>query len=1118
MSSRRLRYALMVSFLLSGFCSLLYEVLWMRALLLTLGNALFSTSLILAIFMGGLAIGSYGFGRWTTRWSRPAVGLRAYALMELGIGLWALALLGGRSWLEPLLVSLHHILPPGLLAMAKVAMSVLLLFPPTVLMGGTFPVLSVFFGRGRFAQLGGEIGRLYAANTFGAAAGSFSSGFLLIPALGLSRTQMLAAALNILVAVIAFGCARAASPAEHPEALLPTGRRTDSSPDGTTRRGAVPRISPTSPSLFLLIFFFSGFAALLYEVTYTRVLALLLGPTVYAFSLMLTLFILGLALGSRLLAPWSDRWGERANGEAKLTWLLASLYILLGFSVAATLPIFNSLPLLVGKIVQAYAEHYARLQFWQGAMLAGLLLIPTILLGAAFPVMIKLYVREEHAIGGDMGRAMAANTVGAVLGSLLTGLLLIPQLGTERAFWIGLLVNVGISVGLLLRLSIRTGIRLGLVASLSGFFFLLFGLIPRWDVERLSAGLYKYAPYYADVDADIIAHRGDLLFYKEGALATVAVRRVGDEHQLSLDGKVDASDGGADMLTQKLLAHLPLLLADRPRRACVIGLGSGVTAGAALRHPLERVDIVELSPEVVQAARFFEHVNDRVLDNPRARLILGDGRTFLLFTRESYDVIISEPSNPWMAGMSALFTREFFQLARARLTDRGLLCQWFHSYNMPLQDLKTLLRTFHAVFPHAFLWALNENDLLLIGAKDPAFDLDLARLEQNFHRAAVREDLRRLGITDLYAVLSLYVMRDEDLSRFAQGAPLHTDDHPILEFSSPRAMHAQTSRSNLRALREFPHTLPPPPAIQTVLQHATWESFHNKGLMYERAESFSEAFGEYGRAIERHPHAREALEGLRRVARTREQRAEAKARYEQLLKDDPQNREARLALAAWYEEEERYDQCLALLREDVERMLSRSPRSRATSPQAASGDARLLERYTACLAGAGESAALEETCRRWLQVDPENGLALFHLAALRFQQGELADALRLARRSVEAVPRHFKARTLLAMIYAEMGETTRARALFEEIARAHSEHAIAHYNYGLFLLNTGQFRDACEQFQKALDRDPLHVESYLGLAEALWRSGRKQEARTWARRVLRRDPHNLLAREILNAR
>lgn len=1103
MSNRAARFRKLVlfSFLLSGFCSLLYEVIWMRTLALVLGHTLFSTSLVLAVFMGGLALGSFLFGRWTERWLRPSTCLRVYALLELGIGLWAFALMESRSWLDSLLVRFARAMSPGALALTKAVASAALLLPPTMLMGGTLPVLSAFFGRGRFEQLGGEIGRWYAVNTLGAALGSFSSGFLLIPALGLRRSQALASAVNILIAVIAFTSARAFSSATPSRVAAPPSRTTP------------PRSSwPLVP-----IFFLSGFVVLLYEVAYTRVLALLLGPTVYAFSLMLTTFILGLAFGSRLLASWSDRWGERADGQTRLATRLAVLYVLIGLSVAATLPILNRLPLVISEIVHAHADHYARLQALQGVIIAGLLIVPTTLSGATFPLLVKLYVQEERTIGGDVGRALAANTSGAVSGALLTGFLLVPHIGTERTFWIGIILNAGIGLALFLQLPVRRSLRLGLATSIIGIFSFILAFLPRWDVERLSAGLYKYAPYYADVDTDILAHRGDLLFYREGATATVAVRRVGNEHQLSLDGKVDASDGGADMLTQKLLAHLPLLLSERPQRVCVIGLGSGVTAGAALTHPVERVDIVEISPEVMRAARFFEHVNHRVLDSPRARVILDDARSYLLFTRESYDIIISEPSNPWMAGMGALFTREFFHLMRARVTERGLVAQWFHSYNMPLRDLKTLLRTFHSVFPHAFLWALTENDLLLIGAKDPTFDLDLERIERNFHRAQVKEDLRRLEIVDLYALLSLYVMHDDDLGRFAQGAPLHTDDHPILEFSSPRAMHAQTSRPNLHALLEFPRTLPLPRAVQQAQHRATWESFQSKGRMYERAESFAEAFREYRRALEQNPRAREALEGLRRVARTREERAEAGALYERLVRDDPQNLDARLALAAWYEQEQRYEDCSALLRDPFEERVRRRSGSRGMPPPTAH-DLLVFERYAACLAGAHALTTLETTCQRWLQTDPKNSVALFHLALIRFQQGERAEALRLARRSVEADPHHFQARTLLAMLHAEMGETTHARALFEDITRTHSEQALAFYNYGLFLLNIGQFREAREQFFKALERDPGHVESYLGLAEAFWRSGHKREAHTWARRVLRRDPNNPLARKILGAR
>ncbi len=1083
-----LRRALILCFALSGFCGLLYEVLWMRVLSSVLGNTLFATSLVLSAFMGGLAAGGYLFGRWANRWSGPSELLRVYALLELGIGLWAFLFLWSHARLHSLWASLFPVTTPKIFALIECAVSALLLLPPTTLMGGTFPVLGAFFGRERFERLGGDIGRLYAANTFGAALGSASAGFFLIPALGLRRSQEMAAAMNLLIAAFAWGLARVYSPSDEAK-VLPR--------EETAGRQIAPISSDKTVAPLLLIFFLSGFIALSYEVAYTRVLALLLGPTVYGFSTMLTLFILGLALGSRLSALRADRWSaQKARG------ILASLYIASGAAVAATLPLLNHLPILVGEIARTYADDYVRLQLFQVLMIAGLLLIPTTLWGAAFPLVVKLYVREREILSERLGRALAANTLGAVGGSLLTGFLLIPRLGMERTFWTGILLGAGMGGALFLGLPLSRWVRAGLAVIPSGLLLLLLALLPHWDMERLLAGTYKYAPYYENLDVDVMAHRGELLFYKEGAIATVAVRRVGAEHWLSLDGKVDASDGGADMLTQKLLAHLPLLVADSPRRVGILGLGSGVTVGAALKHPVQEVDVLEISPEVVQASRFFEHVNERALQDPRVRLILGDGRKHLLLTTRAYDVFISEPSNPWMAGMGALFTREFFELVRERLTERGIVCQWLHSYNMSLRDLKIVLRTFHSVFPRAFLWALNENDLLLLGAKDPAFDLDLERIARRVQYPAVREDLRRLGCQDLYALLSLYVMHGEDIERFARGVPWHTDDHPLLEFSSPRFMHAQTSLSNSRALLEFSRSLPPPRAVREVLERATWEHFQNKGRMYEQAESFALAFREYRRAIERNPRAREALDGLRRVARTREHREEAKRIYEELLAQDANNGEARLALAAWYEGEQRYSECLALFQ---------------GAPLGIPEETRGLERQAACAAGAQEPTLLEAIGQRWLRADPGSGLARFYLALARFHQREWDDALRLVQESRRADPRHFQAHTLLAMIYAEMGQTRHAEATFREILRLHPHQALAYYNYGLFLLDAGRWEDARENFRKALDYDPSHLESYLGLAEASLRGGQREEARRWAERALRLDPHNALAREILRS-
>src|SRR5262249_31368327 len=239
----------------------------------------------------------------------------------------------------------------------------------------------------------------------------------------------------------------------------------------------------------------------------------------------------------------------------------------------------------------------------------------------------------------------------------------------------------------------------------AGVVLVYFIFNPRWDPELMTSGAYRYAPYYAaNLDLDTVLKSGQLVYFKEGTAATVSIRKSRGDTMLSVDGKVDASDSG-DMTTQKMLAHLPLLLSRNARHVAVIGLGSGVTAGAALQHPIESLDVVEVSPEVVAASRYFEHVNHHPLEDRRTSLIIGDGRNHLRYAAKEYDVTISEPSNPWMSGMASLFTRDFFSEVLARLTPSGIHCQWLHSYNMSTKDLRTIIRTFRSVFPHAQLWA-----------------------------------------------------------------------------------------------------------------------------------------------------------------------------------------------------------------------------------------------------------------------------------------------------------------------------------------------------------------------------------------------------------------------------
>jgi spermidine synthase len=348
----------------------------------------------------------------------------------------------------------------------------------------------------------------------------------------------------------------------------------------------------------------------------------------------------------------------------------------------------------------------------------------------------------------------AVNTSGAIAGALLAGFVFIPWAGLHGT--LRLVTVIGAAGAVALLFLGRTQGRARITAASLAVAVLALGVwLPQWDRLLLSSGAYKYASVMTGPDVRTALTAGELLYYREGASATVAVRRVAGTTSLAIDGKVDASNAG-DMLTQRLLAHVPLLLHEKPRDVAILGLGSGVTLGSALTHPITRADLLEISPEVVEASRFFEEENHGAIDDPRTRLIVGDGRTHLVLTREQYDVIISEPSNPWMAGIASLFTREFFEAAKARLREGGVLCQWAHTYDISTRDLKSIVATFVSVFPDGTLWLVGDGDVLLIGSNTP-IEPRLAGVATRFARSGVREDLASVGVTSPDHILSLFI-------------------------------------------------------------------------------------------------------------------------------------------------------------------------------------------------------------------------------------------------------------------------------------------------------------------------------------------------------------------------
>jgi tetratricopeptide (TPR) repeat protein len=323
---------------------------------------------------------------------------------------------------------------------------------------------------------------------------------------------------------------------------------------------------------------------------------------------------------------------------------------------------------------------------------------------------------------------------------------------------------------------------------------------------------------------------------------------------------VDASDAGGDLLTEKLLAHLPLALAGNVRRVCLIGLASGVTAGAVLTHPIQALDILEISPDIVTASRFFDRVNHKPLEDPRTTLFVNDGRNHLALTSTIYDLIVSEPSNPWIAGMNNLFTSDFFRIAKRRLSDRGVFAQWFHIYNMPKNDLQSLLRAFVDVFPSSILWQINDGDVLLTG-----FTASFAPALKSLAPLAL-SDLESIGVTDPRLLLNMYVMRDADILRFAEPAAPNTDDNGILEFHGQADLHAQTDLSNTNDLVNFPKQ-PAPTEVQELRDHLSSAQLTANALMFERAESYRSAFRGYQTAFGKDPASWRSLAGMDRTAR-----------------------------------------------------------------------------------------------------------------------------------------------------------------------------------------------------------------------------------------------------------
>jgi len=594
--------------------------------------------------------------------------------------------------------------------------------------------------------------------------------------------------------------------------------------------------------------------------------------------------------------------------------------------------------------------------------------------------------------------------------------------------------------------------------------------LPAWDHELLASGAYKYAPYLQSGDLDTVLRAGTLEYYKEGAAATVSVRRLTGTRSLAIDGKVDASNG-ADMLTQRLLGLLPVLLHGRARSLAVIGLGSGVTAGSALAPgTVQRVDVVEISPEVVEASHYFDAESGRVLAQPGVRLIVGDGRSHLLLTPRRYDVIVSEPSNPWMSGVAALFTREFFEAARERLEPDGLLCQWAHTYDISADDLKSIVRTFASVFPDGTMWLVGEGDLLLIGAKRGGIQARLAAIGDESRKGSTLNVLSTVGIDAAaapFSLLSLYVGGPGELARYAASARIQSDDGMALEYSAPRGIYGRSTGDNAAALRRLLDDAPA--AVRAAFDAATDASWTSRGAMLFKADAYGAAYDAFLRAVTLNHRNTTALAGLSDAAAGAHRETEERDWLTALAAREPANPDVSIELARVLASSGQYGPAL----EAATRAADGAP-----------ADPRAGEQLASILADAGDPERLAAVADRLVERFPGRPDPLYYRATALFLRGHAEEALTAVRPVVDAHPDHARAQNLVGAACATLGRQDCARSAFEASIRANPRDSSTYVNVGTFALQSANPQAALNYFAEALAIDPRSAEARNGLTQA----------------------------------
>ena len=764
-------WLVLILFFCSGATALVYEVIWSKFLSQMFGSTIYAQTVVLAAFMGGLALGNKLFGRRADKLQRP---VHVYGYLEIAIGLYAFFFPMLNNMADHIFVSIGSGIAQRtvLLLLLKAALSVGLLLGPTILMGGTLPLLAAWLQRST-PDAARRSARFYSVNSLGAVVGSALAGFWLVQNLGMVSSLQMTAIVNLLIGggAIFVSSRFQAQPPSKPE---PAAEIATTASD--TLRWAGLTVALT------------GAVSMGLEVLASRSLGMIFGSSLQSFAIVLMAFILGIGLGSAWIA--SPR--QRTYSSEKIIVLVlctaAAWVILLVFNIERWVDVYRIMRTGLGRSSTGYVLHEL--------MNAGISLVifglPAACIGSVLPLMMRVVAKESPSLGMKVGSLLTVNTLGAVVGTLVTGFILMPLIGVRNSFAVLALVLAFAAVLYAARIQWSVGMSASACAIIFAVSLFLFGG-QDWRYV-ISSGAFRSRE--TEFQPDTMALRKKLIkivYYEDGPDATVSVEDGGDtaasenDRGIRVNGKPDASTR-IDIGTQLLVADLPMIAKPGAKDVFIFGLGSGISAGALLPYPVDRITVAENCEPVIKASRYFTNWNRNVLEDPRVHLWREDARTVLKLDPQLYDVIVAQPSNPWTVGIGSVFSREFYEISASRLKPGGIMAQWFHIYEMHDGIVELVLRTFSSVYPFVEIWDAGSGDIIMLGSMQP-WPSDPSIYQKSFDIPGVKSDLAAIKISSPELLWARQIASQRTAFAIAGDGPIQSDLFPVLEYAAPRAFY-----------------------------------------------------------------------------------------------------------------------------------------------------------------------------------------------------------------------------------------------------------------------------------------------------------------------------------------